>query len=84
MDGEGPHPRRGEGHLKVRWHCLFMKLPVREKNINYVVCSCVILHNICEELGHQVELEEGGSHCVLISESEELQDKNMQCKRCSH
>lgn len=40
--------------LKARWCCLALRLPVGEENIIPVISSCVILHNVCEQRGHNI------------------------------
>lgn len=57
---------RAFSRLKARWRCLFLQLPVMEENINSVICSCVILHNLCEDRGHPVDMQEGERHHAPI------------------
>ncbi|XP_048345295.1 protein ANTAGONIST OF LIKE HETEROCHROMATIN PROTEIN 1-like [Sphaerodactylus townsendi] len=42
------------GRLKARWRCLTAKLKVFPQNVTSLVAACVVLHNICEEKGHEV------------------------------
>ncbi|XP_008104054.1 uncharacterized protein LOC103278110 [Anolis carolinensis] len=42
------------GRLKGRWKCLATRLEVSEDNIIPVVVGCVVLHNICENRGHDL------------------------------
>ncbi|XP_060095048.1 uncharacterized protein LOC132572218 isoform X2 [Heteronotia binoei] len=44
--------------LKARWRCLSARLNVFQENVTSVVRACVILHNICEEKGHELLREE--------------------------
>ncbi|XP_077187070.1 uncharacterized protein LOC143834278 isoform X2 [Paroedura picta] len=43
--------------LKARWRCLTERLHVLLNNVNPILMACVILHNICEEKGHDVSLD---------------------------
>ncbi|XP_015276416.1 PREDICTED: putative nuclease HARBI1 [Gekko japonicus] len=45
---------RAFGRLKARWHCLSLKLPIQEENVVPIICACTILHNICEDRGHEL------------------------------
>uniref|UniRef100_A0A8D0E558 DDE Tnp4 domain-containing protein n=1 Tax=Salvator merianae TaxID=96440 RepID=A0A8D0E558_SALMN len=36
------------GRLKQRWRCLQGTLQVSEENLNPIIASCVVLHNVCE------------------------------------
>lgn len=53
---------RAFGHLKTHWHCLGTKQPMQEENVNFVICACVILHNICAQCQHPTDLEQGEPH----------------------
>ncbi|XP_015267767.1 PREDICTED: putative nuclease HARBI1 [Gekko japonicus] len=43
--------------LKARWRCLSARLNVFQENVTSLVRACVILHNICEEKGHEILAE---------------------------
>lgn len=45
--------------LKAQWRCLANKLPVHEENLVSINAFGVILHNVCEERGHQILFLEG-------------------------
>ena len=40
------------GRLKGRWHCLLKRMDYYDiEHTTIAVASCVVLHNICEQLG---------------------------------
>lgn len=45
--------------LKVRQWCLVTKLPQARGESLSVIASCIILHNVCKEWGHQMLFLEG-------------------------
>lgn len=69
---------RAFGRLKARWRCLLFQLPVTEKNMNSVICSCIILHNVCEDHGHPVEWQEGEQNNVSDKPSAEVDVRQQQ------
>ena len=49
------------GRLKGRWRCLLKRMDCQLQNVNKIVGSCVVLHNICELVGDRC-LEEWIHH----------------------
>ncbi|XP_054843715.1 putative nuclease HARBI1 [Eublepharis macularius] len=59
------------GRLKSKWRCLATRLNCREENVVAVVTACTILHNICEEHGHNSLCHMGDPNPVLVPQEEE-------------
>lgn len=49
---------RAFGHLKSWFQCLSARIEVHQQNVNSVITSAVILHNICERKRHRLPEEE--------------------------
>ncbi|XP_054846385.1 putative nuclease HARBI1 [Eublepharis macularius] len=62
---------RSFGRLKSRFRCLATRLNCREENVVTVVSACVILHNICEERGHQLLGDRGDPRPVMVPPEED-------------
>ncbi|XP_054849635.1 uncharacterized protein LOC129339053 [Eublepharis macularius] len=58
------------GRLKARFRCLSHRLQAREKNVVSIVTACVVLHNLCEDRGHEILGEVGTVDPLLISRVE--------------
>ena len=39
------------GRLKGRWRCLLKWLDYDLSNVNTIVASCIVLHNMCKQFG---------------------------------
>ncbi|XP_054825978.1 uncharacterized protein LOC129323464 [Eublepharis macularius] len=59
------------GRLKSRFRCLATRLNCREENVVTVVSACVILHNTCEERGHQLLGDRGDPRPVMVPPEED-------------
>ncbi|XP_054830356.1 uncharacterized protein LOC129326219 [Eublepharis macularius] len=55
------------GRLKARFWCLSHRLLAREKNVVSIVTACVVLHNLCEDMGHEIVGEVASVDPLLIS-----------------
>lgn len=72
---------RAFGRLKARWRRLSVRLDVFFENVNAVVCTCVALHNICENKGHTVLQEIEDQPTFLLPEQEGQLNPRQMCAR---
>ncbi|XP_060094422.1 uncharacterized protein LOC132571642 [Heteronotia binoei] len=68
---------RAFGRLKARWRCLLSELPVELRNVNAIVASCVILHNLCDARGYEAPILPLNDPPVVVPDEEEEDDDNV-------
>ncbi|XP_060118351.1 uncharacterized protein LOC132589622 [Heteronotia binoei] len=65
------------GRLKARWRCLNSEIPVDISNVNAIVASCVILHNLCDVRGHDAVMLPEDTPPVVVQDDDEGVDDHV-------
>ncbi|XP_077182267.1 M-phase inducer phosphatase 3 isoform X4 [Paroedura picta] len=63
---------RAFGRLKSRFHCLMSRLHVHIDNVTPLIIACVILHNICEDKGHNIPFPVDEPDPVVLEDTQDI------------